>query len=276
MKKKMRTLGRVNTKIVHTLASNNQVIFTLRDAMKITGTGYDATKWMVWDLERKNWIVRIKRGKYAILPLEAGMEGYNPYNWFIIARELAHPKPYYISHYSAMSIHNMVTQPLSVVYLTYPIMRRPRNIGGARFRFIWTKNEKFWGVTKEWVTAQEQVQVSDLERTIIDCLHLPKYAGGISEIAKGIWMVRNNIDYKKLYEYTCRFKKTVVSKRLGFILETYEIDRENIITLLHNNSEKHKSYPLLDPVLPDEGKYSKHWYLKINLNPEELKAVIRT
>lgn len=272
----MRTLGPIGTKLIHKLAGKGQVLFTLEDAMKITGNGYITTKQLIWSLTNKNWIMRIKRGSYVILPLETGMENFNPYNWFVIARELIQPEPYYISYYSAMSIHNMVTQPLNTVYIVSPLRRRDKNIGATKFKFVYAKKERLWGFTKEWVTAQEQVQVSDLERTIIDCLYMPEYCGGISEIAKGIWITKDSVNYKKLYEYTDKFKKTVVAKRLGFILETYGIDKDNIIALLHNEVKKHRSYPLLDPVLPDEGKYIKHWGLKVNLSPAELKAVVQT
>lgn len=271
-----KSLGPISSTLILELKRQNKAIFTLRDAQKITKTGYDATRLLLNQLERKKWLKRIKGGKYFIIPLEAGVKGEYMENWYMIAKELIHPIPYYISYYSAMNIHNMVTQPLSIVYIASPVRRRDRNIGGANFKFVYTKKEKFWGVIKDWVTPQEQVQVSDLERTVIDCLYIPEYCGGISEIAKGIWITKDNIDYKKLYEYTHKFKKIVVAKRLGFILETYGIDKENIISLLHSDIEKHKSYALLDPVLPGEGKYTKHWYLKINLNPEELKAVVRT
>lgn len=272
----MRTLGPKGAELIHALVQKNKMLFTIVEAMKVTGSSYNATEGLIRHLRSKNWLMPIKNGKYAIVPLESGMDDFNSYNWFVIARELISPGDYYISHYSAMSIHNMVTQPLNTVYIASPLRHRGRKVGLIRFKFIYIMKRKVWGITSEWVTPQEQVKVSDLERTIIDCLYIPEYCGGISEIAKGIWMTRDKIDYKKLYKYASKFKKTVVSKRLGFILETYGIRKENIVTLLDKDVEKHKSYPLLDPVLPDMGKYNKKWHLKINLNPEELKAIIQT
>jgi predicted transcriptional regulator of viral defense system len=273
----MRTLGPKGAKLIHSLVSSNKMLFTIRDAMEITGNSYKATEELLRRLLDRRWLTSIKNGKYAVLPLETGMTGFNPYNWFVIARELVDPELYYVSYYSAMSIHNMITQPLNTIYIASPVRRRNTNIAeAARVKFVYTNQSRFWGIVDNWVTSQDQVRVSDLERTIIDCLWIPKYCGGISEIAKGIWMRRDDIDYVKLYEYANRFAKTVVSKRLGFVLETYEIDKDGIVALLRKDSEKHKSYPVLDPLLPPEGKYRKSWYLKININPEELRAVVRT
>ncbi|MFA5033974.1 MAG: type IV toxin-antitoxin system AbiEi family antitoxin [bacterium] len=276
LKRNIRTLGPKGAELIHALVQKNKMLFTIAEAMKVTGNSYNATEGLIRHLRDKNWLMSIKNGKYVIVPLEAGMDDFNSYNWFVIARELIGKENYYISHYSAMSIHNMITQPLSIVYVVSPVRHREKKVGIIRFKFVYTEKQKIWGTASEWVTPQERVQVSNIERTIIDCLHIPEYCGGISEIAKGIWMSRDNIDYKKLYSYTNKFKKIVVSKRLGFILETYGINKENIITLLNKDVKKHESYPLLDPVLPDAGKYNKNWHLRINLNPEELKAIIQT
>lgn len=129
-------------------------------------------------------------------------------------------------------------------------------------------------IKEEWVTPQERVQVSDLERTIVDCLYNPSLCGGVSEIAKGIWIAKHKIDYEKLVKYIKKFGKKVVGKRLGFILETYEVDKsmEFLIDFIKDS----KSYALLDPTLPNQGKYYKHWRLRINIEPKELKTIIKT
>ena len=35
-------------------------------------------------------------------------------------------------------------------------------------------------------------------------------------------------------------------------------------------------YALLDPTLPDQGPYRARWRLRLNLDPEELKAIVWT
>ena len=36
------------------------------------------------------------------------------------------------------------------------------------------------------------------------------------------------------------------------------------------------SYTILDPMLPEEGKFMARWRLRLNVSPEEIKAVVRT
>ena len=36
------------------------------------------------------------------------------------------------------------------------------------------------------------------------------------------------------------------------------------------------SYLLLDPMLPDEGKFTARWRLRLNVTPDEFKAIIET
>ncbi|GFP23883.1 hypothetical protein HKBW3S09_01349 [Candidatus Hakubella thermalkaliphila] len=272
----IRTLGPVSAKLILKLKEENKSIFGVSDAQRITGLSVNATTDLLSELVGRKVIARLKPGKYLILPLEAGLSGEYMENWYVVAQELIKPHAYFISHYSAMDIHNMVTQPTRMVYISTSVRRKNRETGGAEFRFIYAKRESFWGITKEWVTPQQQVEVSDLERTIVDCLYAPRLCGGIPEIAKGIWIAKDKVDYEKLTKYVERFSKKVVAKRLGLVLETYQLGTAETIQQLQDFIKDSKSYALFDPSLPDQGKCVTRWRLKLNLEPEELKSIVRT
>jgi predicted transcriptional regulator of viral defense system len=42
------------------------------------------------------------------------------------------------------------------------------------------------------------VNVSDIERAAIDGLHFSAYCGGVTEVAKGLWMRRNDVEPEHL------------------------------------------------------------------------------
>ena len=130
-----------------------------------------------------------------------------------------------------------------------------------------------WGVEDVWITPSQKVRASDLERTIIDCLDRPDLCGGISEIAKGIWVKRNDIDYQKLTQYANRLNRKSVAKRLGFLLETYGLGQEILSGLKDLLSP---SYTLLDPTLEDTGRFLSSWKIRVNIDPEELIEITRT
>ena len=57
-------------------------------------------------------IIIVWEGRYIIVP--EGISG--PYigNWYVAAREISNSPDYFISHYSAMDIHNMLTGSQSI------------------------------------------------------------------------------------------------------------------------------------------------------------------
>jgi len=269
-----KALGEVEARLLASLASQNKLIFTIKEAQVVTGSPMPAVHSLVSGLVKKKWLIRLVQGKYLIVPLEAGEAGEHTENWFVIAKNLIEPKPYYLSHYSALDIHEMLTQPALTVYVSTPIRRIPKKILGATFQFIFTKPQDLWGIEDVWATGTQQVKVSDLERTIIDCLDRPDLCGSISEVAKGIWIKRNEIDYVKIVDYAKRYNKKSVIKRLGFLLETYSLGGEDTLSQL--KKELTSSYAMLDPSLPVSGKYKSSWKVRANIEPEELIEITKT
>lgn len=273
MRRITRALGVTSSKLLSILSANDKNIFTITDAQKITKTSPTATRMLLSDLVRKKWLIRLAPGHYLIVPLSAGDKAEFSENWYVVAKHLIKPNPYYLSHYSALDIHEMTTQPLMTIYTTTPKRRKEAKVLGATFRFIYAKPSNLWGIEEIWVKPTEKVKVSDFERTIIDCLDNPKLCGGISELAKGLWVKRNEIDYSKLIKYVERFGNKAVAKRLGFLLELYNIGNESVGKLRKFVTA---TFVLLDPSLPPSGKHQSSWRVKVNLEPEELKEIIRT
>jgi len=81
-----------------------------------------------------------------------------------------------------------------------------------------------------------------------------------------------NVD--RLLQYARRIGVGAVVRRLGFLLETYEIATAPVLDPLRNGLTS--TYVRLDPVLPAEGKRLRRWRLQLNVDPEELRAVVRT
>jgi predicted transcriptional regulator of viral defense system len=183
-------------------------------------------------------------------------------------------KPYFLSHASAMDIHNMVTQPQLVVCVTSPKPMRSRSILGMEFRFIRCKQEHFFGAMDYWVSKQEKVTVSDLERTVLDGLRQPEYCGGITEVGKGLWIRRADLNVPQLIEYALRLDVGAVIGRLGFLLEVYDIGTVSGRERLREHVGG--AYSPLDPVMPPQGKYTGRWHLRLNVDPDEFRAVIGT
>jgi predicted transcriptional regulator of viral defense system len=100
---------------------------------------------------------------------------------------------------------------------------RSRVLHGTEFRFVFTRPEQHFGTTKHWVTKQELVEVSDLERAVIDGLRQPEYSGGVTEVAKGLWMRHDDTNITRLVDFALRLGIGAVIRRLGYLLELYKL-----------------------------------------------------
>ena len=272
--KDMKALSKAGTKLLTTLSAQDKNIFTASEAQEVVEGSISATLRLLSRLVEKKWLIRLVGGKYLIVPLSAGEKAEHTENWYVIAKSLIEPGHYYISHNSALDIHEMTIHPSLSVYITSPVRRIPKEILGATFRFVFIQPKDIWGVEDVWVTTSQKVKTSDLEGTIIDCLDRPDLCGGISEVAKGIWAKRSKIDFQKLIDYAKKLGRKSVIKRLGFLLETYGLGR--LETLAELKAMLTRSYSPLDPTLPISGHYLGTWKLRINLDPEELKEITKT
>jgi predicted transcriptional regulator of viral defense system len=274
IKKTAKTLGPQAARFVIALHERNQTIFGLRDVKAITGKTEISARSFVRTLVDRGLVTRLKPGLYILVPFEMGEDREYMGDPLLVAKALVGGRDYYLSHATAMEIHQMVTQPQLVVYVSTPERSRPRVIMGTEFRFVFCRKKSLFGVAEHWVSKQEKVQVSDLERTVIDGLKNPEYCGGLTEVAKGLWMQRHKVSAERLMRYAVRLNVGAVIRRLGFLLELYEIATEEITRVLRDQLTN--SYAPLDPALPANGKHVHRWRLHVNVRPDELLSVVRT
>jgi predicted transcriptional regulator of viral defense system len=269
-----KTLGHQAAGLVTELYEQGRTVFSHANVQAITGLAPKSARNFVATLVRRGIVTRLKPGLFILVPFELGRAREYLGNPLVVARELTGGGNYYISHASAMDVHRMLTQPQLVVYATSPKAIRPRTVLGTEFRFVRCNPEHFFGVTEHWATKSEKVQVSDLERTILDGLKQPEHCGGFTEIAKGFWMRREDMDAGKLVDYALRLDVGAVIRRLGYLLETFDVDAPRELERLRRRLTA--SYAILDPLLPAEGKLTARWRLRLNVDPGEIEAVVRT
>ena len=233
-----------------------------------------ALRELLSDMTRRGLLMRVKRGIYYVIPYEQDAETFMP-DWHLLAEYLVRNADHYIGYYSALQVHNLITQPSlkEQIVVSKQIHPSSLDIKGIQFQFIFHNKKHFFGVKKMWIDNFNKVNCSDLEKTIIDCLFKPDYAGGIVEIARAIYMSRGKINYSNLLEYIKKFNSQAVIKRLGFLLETFEIGAEIIDDLM---KIKTKSIVLLDTELPNAGKTISKWSIKQNIEIETIKTAIYT
>jgi predicted transcriptional regulator of viral defense system len=269
-----KTVGRQMASLLAGLYDQSQTTFALADAQRITGLSSTVASSLLHKAVRRGLVSRLKPGVFVIVPPELGSTKEYAGDPYLTATKLAGDAPLFISHASAMEIHRMVTQPQLVVFGSSSKRLRSRVLHGTEFRFVFVRSEQYFGTVKHWVTKQEAVEVSDLERTVIDGLRQPEYCGGVTEVAKGLWMRHDDINATRLVDYALRLGIGAVIRRLGYLLELYGLASETELARLRK--ELTDTYLLLDPMLPKEGVHLRRWRIQLNVTAQELEAVRTT
>lgn len=269
-----KTLGRQTSSLFVELNERGKTTFTLRDVEDITGLRGSSARTLILKAEKRGLVTRLRPGLYTLVPFELGRATEYIGDPYVIAKELCAGHRYFLSHASAMELHRMVTQPQLIIYVSTSLRKQPQHIHGHEYRFVAVKPEQFFGLTEVWVTKQQPIKVSDKERSILDGLRQPEYAGGIPEVAKALWMTRSEIKLNRLLDYAHRFHNGALTRRLGFLLELYKVAPS--VQLERLRTKLTSTYDRLDPTLPKSGPFQARWRLQLNIDKAELEAIPHT
>lgn len=247
--------------LIDQLASKGNT-FTFEEAQELIGSDNSVTKVIISRLEKKGWIERIEKGKYMIIPLGAEKGKYT-LNEFVIGSMLI--KPYAIAYWSALHFYGLTEQIPNTVFIQTTARKKNQNIKvfGINYEIVRIKEAKFFGIRREWI-EETQINITDKEKTIVDCLDKPQYCGGIIEVAKAL--KNGSFDKDRLEVYANKIGNSGVIRRLGFLCDFLGI-KINLPQI------KTKNYLYLDPTMPLEGQRNAKWRLIINLDEKILGAL---
>ena len=211
------SLSNAEASLLTRLAERGKQIFDIADAHDAHGAD-TSPRGTLNRLVAKGWLERIERGKYLIVPLEAGPGRTWSEDPHVIARHLASPAM--ISYWSALHYWNLSEQIPRVTYVQTTARRENRSptILGMRFRFVRVKPARFFG-GHTYRSGEWQVDVTDREKTIIDCLDRPDLSGGVPAIGDALLAGDGDFDWERMTSYLRRFGSGAVVKRLGFLVE---------------------------------------------------------
>jgi predicted transcriptional regulator of viral defense system len=102
--------------LLSSLARQDKKIFSIDDARRLAKRD---TRKVMSSLMRKKWVLALKRGLYAIVPLDVGVKGADSFilHNFVIASHLV--EPYYIGYWSALNHYGLSEQiPRTVLVAT--------------------------------------------------------------------------------------------------------------------------------------------------------------
>jgi len=267
MSDNVRTLGKAGSDLLTEITRQGKRIFTYEDAVKAYGSSNRRLWELLSTLVKRGWLQRIEKGKYLILPFEAGREREWTEHEFIIGSYLI--EPYYIGFRSALNYYGYTEQISRTVYIasTRRKLKSSLAVSGVTYRLVKLPERKFFGF-KQITIDGYKINISEPEKTLVDCLDQIRYCGGIPEIVKALWYGRDELDFTKMAEYSRRNGNRAASQRLGYMIELLGFQAEKALEILLKSLSTR--YAPLDTLSEPKGKYIKRWKIIVNLPDNEL------
>jgi predicted transcriptional regulator of viral defense system len=259
--------------LYNTLLSKKIVTFDeiVQQALKITDSAsnrrYIHRKY-VRRLIEAGKLQKIRKGLYAVLsPLEKTNE-YTPDKLLIASRIR---KKYYLGFHTALEYYGAAYSTFNQAFICVQAKNRFDPFTFKRFKFkpVFVKETTSQIVEKSYGTSL--LRVSTKERTLIDCINRPQYAGGWEECIKSLENL-SGVNAETMITLTLAQKREATRRRLGYILELlktrspcYEHISDNTLKKL----ETEKQGPPQYLVRGQKTKLDQKWNLYIPENFEE-------
>jgi len=167
-------------------------------------------------LVAKGWLQRVGRGRYLLNPSANGPEATPETDPLRLGSRLV--DPYYFGFATAAELWGLLLRPGRTYYLASPRRSTSRELGVSRFQVVHVAPRRFFGTTVV-VRRGQRVVVSDLERTLLDCLDRPGLSGGLAGVAQVIARAKPRIRWHRLGGHLRRFGNRRLGARLGFLVE---------------------------------------------------------
>jgi predicted transcriptional regulator of viral defense system len=216
---------------------------------------------------KKKHILRIKRGLFASVPAQFRHAVDNfPVDPYLIAGRIR--KDAVIGYQSALDFHGVSYSLHHHYYFMSESIISPFKFNDDEFVCLsfpkeLTEQQK---LNCEVLYVDRQglnIQVTSLERTIVDVLDRPNYAGGWEEIWRSAEHI-SILNLDKVTEYASLLNNASTIAKLGFFLEQFKqqfLVDEN--TLSYLEEKKPKGIHYLERTKRESGKHIPRWNLVV-------------
>ena len=253
-----------NRQLLALLNQNFDGPFSVGEATLSLGYTIEGAHRFLAYLAARGWLVRVRRGYYATVPLDAIV----PTEWredpWLIASKVFGPSCY-IGGWTACEYWDLTDQLFNatVLFTTRKVRNTVTDVQGSPVRIRHTMPDKLFGTQPVW-RGRNKVNVSDPSRTLVDVLDAPELGGGIRHVAEVLdsYFNSEHLDESLLLGYAGRLGNRTVFKRLGYLLETLGIEAPGLVQACREQMSSGIS--LLDPSMPSRGPTRRRWNLRLN------------
>lgn len=211
-----RSLSPLEARIVLSLEAEGKVDLTLGEIQRRARVSRGFARRLAHELVKKAWIQRVGRGRYLLNPSRHGPDTIPDTDPFRLGSRIA--SPYYFGYATAAELHGLLPQAGRVYYVVTPRRGSSHWPHAAQFRRVTVSRRRFFGV-QQIERRGERICVSDLERTVLDCLERPELSGGPGGVVQVLRSAGVRLDWARLSRYIDRLGNRSLALRLGFLSE---------------------------------------------------------
>jgi predicted transcriptional regulator of viral defense system len=177
-----------------------------------------STKKTIAKLTRNGWLIRIKRGLYAVSDLSnRGFLSLSPY---LVANLLV--KDSYVSFESALAYHGLFDQLTDKTISISQVQYKTVQLQSVEYSFIKVKSEWFFGWQKANIDNRI-VRMATVEKALIDMIQFHKNKYSIDVVVEKLSFYKDSLDLRKMTKYLSRMSTTTV-KIFGLLFDLLGID----------------------------------------------------
>jgi predicted transcriptional regulator of viral defense system len=169
---------------------------------------------------KQGHIIQVRRGMYAAVPAGMEPETFSPDPYLITAKM---SKDAVLAFHTALDLQGSGYSVFHEYYFLTLSNIQPVEFRGIRFqsvrfpKVLWKKRKERFGV-KEMDHYGVNVNVTTLERTLVDLLHRPDFGGGWEEIWRSLEMVAY-FDLERVVEYALLLENATTIAKVGYFLQ---------------------------------------------------------
>lgn len=231
------------------IVAYGQIVTSQEIYLKAEGAwDHQQTKKLVTKLVSNGWLIRIKRGLYAISDFSSrGFLSLSPY---IVANLLVQNS--YVSFESALSYYGMFDQLTDKVISISKNRYKTVQLGNTQYSFVHVKNQFYFGWTEATID-NKIVRIATAEKALIDIIHFHRSKYAIDVVIEKLQEHRDGLNIEKLCGYVSNMSTTSI-KIFGFVLDLLDIDSKRLHTLVKSGRGTHW-------MLVGDKKFNAKWRL---------------
>ena len=202
---------------------------------------------------KEKMVAKIRNNMYTCI---SGETGAPISNRFQIASHITPTS--YVSHHTAMEYYGITDQIFYDVYVSSETSFRDFTFDGYTYRYVASKSLE--GVEKPAFSGG--IAVTNMERTIVDCIKDMDKIAGIEEVVQNIQSM-GRMQERRILKYLELFQNQFLYQKMGYLLSNHQ-EQMGLSDVFFDNCKenigKSKRYLTRDQ---EGGRYDDEWKLVV-------------